>query len=155
MSKFLEILEQHDPSNQSKMNAKFEAMFFLDDHKVRFRSEGINIILHTEKGDVILEVIGFKNTEETFADAEEDESIDASTGTYSVDQEVEKLADKASGGLKGLAAKAWGTKDQKAKSAAKERQNVAGQAIDAYRKGTERIKKGLQAVKTSTMNRTY
>lgn len=151
MSKFLEILEQHDPTNQSKMDAAFQAKFFLYEQEVPFSSKGSKIILHTEKGDVILEAIGFQAK----ADAEEDESINASTGTYEVDQEVEKLGDKAASGMKGFAAKMWGTKAQKAKSAVKERQNVAGQAVDAYRKGTQRIKKGLDAVKSSTMNRTY
>jgi hypothetical protein len=153
MSKFLEILEQHDPANQSKMDAAFQAKFFLYEQEVPFSSKGSQIILHAEQGDIILEAVGMQARE--VADAEEDESINASTGTYEVDQEVEKLADKANSGLKGLAAKAWGTKAQKAKAAAKERQNVAGQAVDAYRKGTDRIKKGLQAVKTSAQARTY
>jgi hypothetical protein len=89
------------------------------------------------------------------ADAEEDESINASTGTYEVDQEVEKLGSKAASGLKGVAGKIFGTSAQKAKAATKERGKVAGQAVDAYRKGTERIKKGLDAVKRSAINRTY
>lgn len=154
MSKFLEILEQHDPANAENKNATIAATWFLYDKEIPFSSKGNKITLHTPEGDVVMEVLGIKQRE-VMADAEEDESINASTGTYEVDQEVEKLADKANSGLKGLAAKAWGTKAQKAKSAAKERQNVAGQAVDAYRKGTERIKKGLQAVKTSAQARTY
>lgn len=86
---------------------------------------------------------------------EEAESINAGTGTYEVDQEVENLGNKANSGLRGLAAKAWGTPAQKAKTAVKERQRVAGQAVDAYAKGTERIKKGLNAVKQSTLRPTY
>jgi hypothetical protein len=87
--------------------------------------------------------------------AEEDESINATTGTYEVDKEVEGLAGKASGGLKGLAGKLFGTSAQKAKSAVKERQNLANQAVDAYRKGSVRIKKGLQSVKQTATGRTY
>ena len=154
MSKFLEILEQHDPVNQSKMDAAFQAKFFLYEQKVPFSSKGSQIILHAEQGDIILEAIGMQSRGDV-ADAEEDESIDASTGTYAVDKEVENLAGKASSGLKGLGAKLLGTSAQRAKTATKERQKVAGQAVDAYRKGTERIKKGLQAVKTSAINRTY
>ena len=153
MSKFLEILEQHDPANQSKMDAAFQAKFFLYEQEVPFSSKGSQIILHAEQGDIILEAVGMRSRQ--VADAEEDESINASTGTYEVDQEVEKLGDKAASGLKGAAGKLFGTSAQKAKAATKERGRVAGQAVDAYRKGTDRIKKGLQAVKTSAINRTY
>jgi hypothetical protein len=153
MSKFLEILEQHDPANQSKMDAAFQAKFFLYEQEVPFSSKGSQIILHAEQGDIILEAVGMQARE--VADAEEDESINASTGTYEVDQEVEKLGSKAASGLKGVAGKLFGTSAQKAKAATKERGRVAGQAVDAYRKGTDRIKKGLQAVKTSAINRTY
>jgi hypothetical protein len=153
MSKFLEILEQHDPTNQSKMDAAFQAKFFLYEQEVPFSSKGSQIILHAEQGDIILEAVGMQARQ--VADAEEDESINASTGTYEVDQEVEKLGSKAASGLKGVAGKLFGTSAQKAKAATKERGRVAGQAVDAYRKGTERIKKGLDAVKRSAINRTY
>jgi len=153
MSKFLEILEQHDPANQSKMDTAFQAKFFLYEAEVPFSSKGSQIILHAEQGDIILEAVGMKARK--VADAEEDESINASTGTYEVDQEVEKLGSKAASGLKGVAGKLFGTSAQKAKAATKERGRVAGQAVDAYRKGTERIKKGLDAVKRSAINRTY
>jgi hypothetical protein len=153
MSKFLEILEQHDPANQSKMDAAFQAKFFLYEQDVPFSSKGSQIIIHAEQGDIILEAVGMKVKK--VADAEEDESINASTGTYEVDQEVEKLGSKAASGLKGVAGKIFGTSAQKAKAATKERGKVAGQAVDAYRKGTERIKKGLDAVKRSAINRTY
>jgi len=69
MSKFLTILEEHDPSNQSKMDAAFQAKFFLYEQEVPFSSEGSKIILHTEKGDIILEAIGMRSRQ---ADAEED-----------------------------------------------------------------------------------
>lgn len=153
MSKFLEILEQHDPANQSKMDAAFQAKFFLYEQEVPFSSKGSQIILHADQGDIILEAVGMQARQ--VADAEEDESINASTGTYEVDQEVEKLGSKAASGLKGAAGKIFGTSAQKAKAATQERGRVAGQAVDAYRKGTDRIKKGLQAVKTSAQTRTY
>jgi hypothetical protein len=73
MSKFLTILEEHDPSNQSKMDAAFQAKFFLYEQEVPFSSEGSKIILHTEKGDIVMEVIGIKHRQqEVEADAEED-----------------------------------------------------------------------------------
>jgi hypothetical protein len=86
---------------------------------------------------------------------EEDETINAGTGTYEVDKEVEGLAGKASGGLRGLLGKLFGTSAQKAKAAVKERQGLAAQAVDAYKKGSERIRKGLQAVKQSAVGRIY
>jgi hypothetical protein len=44
--------------------------------------------------------------------------------------------------------KAVGTSAQKAKSAVKERGRVAGQAVDAYKKGTKRIQNGLKMTKS-------
>jgi hypothetical protein len=125
-SKFLEILEQYDPANEQKREDAFKAKMLL--HEKRLKKKKY---------------------------AEEDESINATTGTYEVDKEVEGLAGKASGGLKGLAGKLFGTSAQKAKSAVKERQNLANQAVDAYRKGSVRIKKGLQSVKQTATGRTY
>jgi hypothetical protein len=127
-SKFLEILEQYDPANEQKREDAFKAKMLLHEKKRRFKKKKY---------------------------AEEDESINATTGTYEVDKEVEGLAGKASGGLKGLAGKLFGTSAQKAKSAVKERQNLANQAVDAYRKGSVRIKKGLQSVKQTATGRTY
>ena len=127
-SKFLEILEQYDPANEQKREDAFKTKMLLHEKKKRLRKKKY---------------------------AEEDESINAGTGTYEIDKEVEGLAGKASGGLLGLAAKFFGTSAQKAKSAVKERQNLAAQAVDAYRKGSVRIKKGLQAVKQSAIGRTY
>ena len=154
MSKFLQILEENDPTNQSKMDAAFQAKFFLYENEIPFSSQGSKIILHAEEGDIVLEAITIQPRQQ-IADAEEDESINAGVGEYSVGNEVEKLADKASSGLKGMAGKLFGTSAQKAKGAVKERQQVAGQAVDAYRKGTERLKKGLQAVKTTATQRSY
>jgi len=127
-SKFLEILEQYDPVNEQKMEDAFKAKMLLHEKKKRLKKKKY---------------------------AEEDESINAGTGTYEVDKEVEGLAGKASGGLIGLAGKLFNTSAQKAKSAVKERQQLAVQAVDAYRKGSARIKKGLQSVKQTTIGRAY
>lgn len=153
-SKFLEILEQHDPKNESILQLAWYVKNYLVDSNVSFRSKGSKIIIHTPEGDVALEVIGKENRTQQ-ADAEEDESINASTGTYEVDQEVEKLGSKAASGVKGAVGKLFRTDAQKAKAATKERSKVAGQAVDAYKKGTDRIKKGLQAVKQSRIQPTY
>ena len=141
MSKFLEILEQHDPANQSKMDAAFQAKFFLYEQEVPFSSKGSQIILHAEQGDIILEAVGMQARQ--VADAEEDES------SYDIDSEVEKLGAKSS--LPNLGPLAM-TKAQKAKRVAKERENVAGQAIDAYKRNTDSLKKAVQKSKAKKFN---
>ena len=146
MSKFLNLIEQFDPQNTE--DPKWKLVDFL-------KSKGVNVsmvrgtdMLYIDTGDSTIAV--------SISDNEEDvESINASTGQYDVDNEVEGLANKASSGLQGMAAKFFGTSAQKAKSAVKQRQQVAGQAVDAYSKGTDRIKKGLNAVKQSAIGRTY
>lgn len=149
MSKFLEILEQHDPANQSKMDAAFQAKFFLYEQEVPFSSKGSQIILHAEQGDIILEAVGMQARE--VADAEEDESINASTGTYEVDKTVEDISNKP-----------WLQTDvtqlgnkKRANAATKQRNQLLPKTIEAYNKGTERIKKGLAKVKSSEISRTY
>lgn len=149
MSRFLQILEENDPNNEGKMDAAFQAKFFLYEHEIPFSSQGTRIILHSDKGDIVLEAIGMETRE--IADAEEDENVNASTGTYEVDKTVDDIANKPL--LKTDVGK-LGVK-MKANRAKKERDKLANQAVDAYRKGTERIKKGLQAVKTSATQRTY
>jgi len=146
MNKFLTLIEEFDPRNTS--DPKWKLIDFL-------KSKGINVSLVRDTDMVYIDT-----GEDTIAvnvsqPEEEAESINAGTGTYEVDQEVENLGNKANSGLRGLAAKAWGTPAQKAKTAVKQRQQVAGQAVDAYKKGTERIQKGLQAVKRSQINPTY
>jgi len=144
MGKFLELCEEFNPNNNGD---KWELIEFL-------KSKGINATL-VQNTDMINISIGPKTVSINVSSSEEDESINAGTGTYEVDQEVEKLGNKASSGLRGLAGKAWGTSAQKAKSAVKKRQAVAAKAVDAYDKGTQRIEKGLQQVKQSSIGRTY
>lgn len=127
-SKFLDLLEQYDPANEQKMEDAFKAKMLLHEKKKRFKKKKYG---------------------------EEDETINAGTGTYEVDKEVEGLAGKASSGLTGFFASWFKTSAQKAKAAVKERQGLAAQAVDAYKKGSERIRKGLQAVKQSAVGRIY
>lgn len=143
MSKFLDILEQHDPANQSKMDAAFQAKFFLYEQEVPFSSEGSKIILHAEQGDIILEAIGMQARQ--VADEEEQ-----TAGTYDLDGEVEKLGAKALN--LGPMGKLLGTKAQRAKSATKERDNVAGQAVDAYKKNTDSLRKAVSKSKAKKFN---
>jgi hypothetical protein len=146
MSKFLEILEQHDPANQSKMDAAFQAKFFLYEQEVPFSSKGSQIILHAEQGDIILEAVGMQARQD-MGDLPEEEQ--QTVGSYDIDSEVEKLGAKSS--LPNLGPLAM-TKAQKAKRVAKERENVAGQAIDAYKRNTDSLKKAVQKSKTKKFN---
>ena len=151
MSKFLEILEQHDPANADNKNATIAATWFLYDKEIQFSSKGNKITLRTPEGNVVMEVLGFKQ-EEVMADAEDDESINASTGTYEVDREVEKLGNKANSGLKGLAAKALGTAPQKAKSSVKKRNNVASKALRVYDDTTKNLERQVSQAQSQMRN---
>jgi hypothetical protein len=147
MSKFLEILEQHDPTNQSKMDAAFQAKFFLYEAEVPFSSKGSQIILHAEQGDIILEAVGMQARQDMDDLPEEEQQT---VGSYDLDGEVEKLGAKA---LKlGPMGKLLGTKAQRAKSATKERDNVAGQAVDVYKKNTDSLKKAIASFKAKKFN---
>jgi hypothetical protein len=154
MDSFLKLIEAYDPQNADNINAAWEAKNFLNDLNVPFSSNGQEIRLHLDVGDVVLQVTGFEKRD---AMPEEDaEGIDASTGTFKIDGEVEKLADTANSGVKGMIAKRlFGTSAQKAKSAVKKRQNVAKQAVDAYEKGTKSIEDGLRNVKSGAQRVTY
>lgn len=146
MSKFLNLIEEFDPENNG--DPKWELIDFL-------KSKGINVSLVRDT-DMLYIDTGSKTIAVNISQAEEEaESINAGTGTYEVDNEVEKLGNKAMSGVGGMVGKMFGTSAQKAKSAVKQRQQVAGQAVDAYQKGTDRIKQGLQAVKQSAIKSTY
>jgi hypothetical protein len=142
MSKFLEILEQYDPSNQSKMDAAFQAKFFLYEQEVPFSSKGSKIILHSEKGDIILEVVGMQARQV----ADEEEQM------YDIDTEVEKLGSKAASGLKGLAGKVFRTSAQKAKSATKKREKAAVKAVEIYNKNTKSLEDSISNAATRSYN---
>ena len=145
----------HDPSNSDVMDAAFAAKFFLYEQEIPFTANGDEITLHTEGGDVSLKVVGMGKKKNLKNAPEEDENIKAGVGDYSIDDEVEKLAGKANSGMKGIAGKLFGTSAQKAKSAVNRRSKVARDAVGAFDKGTERIKKGIQNVKRSATNVRY
>jgi hypothetical protein len=145
VNKFLTLIEQFDPQNTE--DPKWKLIDFL-------KSKDINVSL-IRGTDMLYIDTGSDTIAVTISNTEEDESINAGIGTYEIDKEVENLGNKANSGLRGLAAKAWGTSAQKAKTAVAERRKVAGQAVDAYKKGTQRIQKGLQSVKQSAIKSTY
>lgn len=142
MSKFLDILEQHDPANQSKMDAAFQAKFFLYEQEVPFSSEGSKIILHAEQGDIILEAIGMQARQ--VADAEEEnQEVDVEDG-------VNRLANKPLlkldiGGSSALSI-------LKARKAKKDREKVDVEGLGIFKKNTEELKKAIQNAKTRIYN---
>lgn len=135
MSKFLQILEENDPANQSKMDAAFQAKFFLHEHEIPFSSQGSKIIFHDERGDIVLEVLGYQPKSSV-----EDEEV-------TVDDEVEGLANKANMG------KIKGPNANKAKGAVTDRQRMAGQAVDVYKKGTDSLRKSIQNNRNQQMSK--
>ena len=145
MNRFLQLIETYDPQNADNINAAWEAKNFLNDLNVPFSSNGQEIRLHLEVGDVVMQVTGFEKR--NAAPEEEAESIDAGYGDFNISSEVEKLANTASSGLKGQAAKLFGTSAQKAKGAVKKRQNVAKQAVDVYDRKTNQLQTDLRNVR--------
>jgi hypothetical protein len=157
MNRFLDLVEAYDPQNADNINAAWELKWMLKDAGIPFSSKASNNqeikIALKDLGYIIVQVTGFEK--KGSLPEEEAEGIDASTGTYMVDNEVEKLANTASSGLKGQSAKLFGTSAQKAKSAVKKRQNIAKQAVDVYEKGTRSIEAGLRNVRQGAQNVRY
>ena len=141
MSKFLNLCEEFNPKNTE--DPKWKLIDFL-------KSKGINVSL-VRNTDMLYIDTGTDTIAVNVSSSEEDENVNASTGTYEVDKTVEDIANKP---MMQTNVSQLGVK-MKANRAKKERDRLAGQAVDAYSKGTERIKKGLQAVKQSATQRTY
>jgi hypothetical protein len=151
MTRFLKLCEQFDPTRSGDIH---DLISFLKRHNIN-ASLVSGGQLGAKSNQLTID-IGDKVVYLTVMEPEEEaESIDASTGTYEVDNEVKNLANTASKGPAGLVGKMFGTAPQQAKSAVKERGRLNAQAVDAYRKGTQRIQKGLAKVKQSTMDRSY
>jgi len=153
MNKFLRLCEEFDPEYKKDYDALIELEELLN-------SAGINMKIKAyDKFEIATEngLFEFQTKYSYYTPnyAEEDEQINAGIGSYEVDSEVEKLGNKASKGLKGLAARGLGTSAQRAKQAVKKREKVAADAVGAYEKGTERIRKGLQQVRSSATNVGY
>jgi preprotein translocase subunit SecD len=136
MSKFLHLLEEFNPENTG--DPKWDLIDYLKSKDVDVRVDGESGMIFVDTGgkEIPLQVSGMDNEEEA-------ESIDAGTGTYKVDQEVEKLGSTAASGLKGMAGRMVGTAAQKAKRATKKRQQLAGKAVETYEKGTKALEDAL------------
>jgi uncharacterized protein YjbJ (UPF0337 family) len=137
MKKFLALLEELDPTTQG--HPKWDLLDFL-------KSKGINA--SGVKGtDTIYIDTGEKNIAITVTNTEEDaESIEAGYGDYNVNDEVENLAGKAQGGLKGMAGKVFGSAAQQAAGAIKKRQQVSKKAVGVYDKKTQQLQRDLANV---------
>jgi len=135
MSKFLSLLEEFDPQNSS--DPKWELIDFL-------KSKGVPVSL-VKGTDMVYIDTGSKTIALTVSNNEEEaESLNAGVGEYKVDSEVEKLGQQANTGMKGLVAKGLGTAAQRAKSATKKRQKLAGKAVQTYEKGTKALEDALR-----------
>jgi hypothetical protein len=155
MSKFLDLVEEYNPENSEFFTDLHDFKSFLKGVGVKFGMSGDGNFYIDDVENNKTYVLQLKGSEGFNSEEEDAESINAGTGTYEIDKEVQKLADTASSGLKGMAARLFGTSAQAAKGAVAERQKLAKDAIQAYKKGSERIKKGLQAVNTNAINSTY
>lgn len=139
MNKFLTLCEEFDPEKSS--DPKWDLIDFL-------KSKGINASAVKGTDSIYIDT-GSKNIAITVSEdqAEEDaESIEAGYGDFNVNNEVENLAGKAEGGLKGMAGKLFGTAAQQAAGAIKQRQGVSKQAVQVYNKKTQQLKRDLASI---------
>lgn len=136
MSKFFELCEQYDPIQSE--SPKMKLAEFLKEKGVGVQLVDGDNMLYIDVGDFTIPVTVEEN---------EEEGEDISSGKeYDIGDEVEKLADKAHSGIRGLTAKGIGTSAQKAKSAVKKRQNVAKKAVDVYDRKTKSLENDLRNV---------
>ena len=55
MSKFLDVLEEYDPTNESKIDALLKVKMFLNEKKIPFTSKGKKIVLNIDNTEIALE----------------------------------------------------------------------------------------------------
>jgi hypothetical protein len=146
MTKFLELCEEFDPSNNE--NPKWKLIDCLKEKGIPVSMVRDTDMVYIDTGNGVVAVT-VSNTEE------EAESVNVGFGDYSVEKEVEGLANKASSGLKGMAGKMIGTSAQKAKSAVKKRQNVAKKAVGAYDQATNRLDRTISKMQKPVSTLTY
>lgn len=137
MSKFLELVESHNP----KGSPKWELIDFL-------KSKGINVS-SVKNTDMVYIDTGTRTIAVSISETEEDEITMGAKKPYDVEDAVEGLADKASSGLKGMLAKGIGTSAQRAKSAVNKRNKLAGQAVDAYDTVTKDLERDIKLAKNT------
>lgn len=133
MSKFLELVESHNPQG----SPKWDLVDFL-------KSKGINVSV-VKNTDMLYIDTGSSTIAVTIAETDED--VEISVGNkkpYDTEDAVEGLADKASSGIQGLMAKGIGTSAQRAKTAVKRRNQLAGKAVDSYEKTTKDLETAIR-----------
>lgn len=138
MSKFLEILEQHDPANADNKNATIAATWFLYDKEIQFSSKGNKITLRTPEGDVVMEVLGIKQRE-VMADAEEDnQEIDHNTMADKISQRYKEKPLR-----KRMANTLTNSGEKQVDKAVNDRAKVYPEVAKAVKNDTKQLKKSL------------
>lgn len=146
MNKFLSLCESYDPVNVEK--PKWKLLDYL-------QSKGINAS-SVRDSDLIYIDVGGQSIAVTVSETEEDaENISVGFGDYSVNDEVEKLADTAKKGPLGLIARKFGTAPQRAKQAVQKRRKMSAQAVNAYDQATNRLQKTLSKMQKQNAPMTY
>jgi hypothetical protein len=141
--RFLKICEIYDPTNADAINAAWEAKNILNDAGMSFSSEGDVIRLHTELGDIVMQVTGFEKGGEI---PEEDEQVNAGYGQVDVVDRVSKIADRHKS--KGIMGRTISPTGRKAVSVNKKLEGMDKEFVAAGEKAVERLKKDLQSVKS-------
>ena len=148
MNRFLQLCETYDPQNADNINAAWEAKNFLNDLNVPFSSNGQEIRLHLEVGDVVLQVTGFEKRD---AMPEEDEQVNAGYGQVDVTDRVSKIADRYKS--KGIIGKSINPTGRRAVNVNKKLEGMDKEFVAAGEKAVERLRKDLQNVKSQTNGR--
>lgn len=150
MNKFLKLIEQSLPDEDKQLQYTVIEKIVNIFSKTLKSVPGMSVsaeypdrfIIDIEGDKVVFAIVDMIDGEGDFID-EDGEDL-----SYKVDQEVEKLAQKASSGARGLVGRAFGTAPQKALAARKERDNVAAQGVDVYRQMTKDISTAIQQAKS-------
>lgn len=136
MSKFLELVESNNPQGSDK----WDLVDYLKSKGIKVSSVKNTDMLYIDTGEKTV-AITVSNT---------DEDLEIAMGSkkpYDVEDAVEGLSDKASSGVKGLMARGVGTAAQRAKSAVKKRDKLAGQAVDVYDRTTKDLESAIRLAK--------
>lgn len=150
MNKFLKLIEQSLPDEDKQLQYTVIEKIVNIFSKTLKIVPGMSVsaeypdrfIIDIEGDKIVFAIADMIDGEGDFID-EDGEDV-----SYKVDQEVEKLAQKASSGARGLVGRAFGTAPQRALAARKERDNIAAQGVDVYRQMTKDISTAIQQAKS-------
>jgi hypothetical protein len=116
MSKFLTLVENYNPENSTFVSDVHDLKMLLKSHGKKFGVSGDGVFYIDDAANEKTYVLEIKDVESSNNAEEDVESINAGTGTYEIDKEVQNLANTASSGLKGFGARLFGTSAQQAKA---------------------------------------